>query len=172
MVAVKTFQKLCIPGLNLPCGRHYDQVIYISFEDLPQNPNYQAEWTKSETVLQSQECRNASVVILSKSGFHAMYRGSWWQSLDANRSRVGCPLCVATSCKTEASSFHSELLLVFPESQSLCIFRALRRYFADIIICLMGKKLQIDLVICKTSLLCVFPIFERYESAVLLSICK
>ena len=54
---------------------------------------------------QSQECRNASVVILSKSGFHAMYRGSWWQRLDVNRSRVGSVLCVTVSCKTEASSF-------------------------------------------------------------------
>ena len=37
----------------------------------------------------SQGCCNTSIAILPGSGPCAMYRGSWWQSLDASRSRVG-----------------------------------------------------------------------------------
>ena len=60
----------------------------------------------------SQGSRNASVAILPGSDFYAMYRGSWWYSLDANRSRVGCPMCVTISWKTEASLNLVSLALV------------------------------------------------------------
>ena len=83
--------------------------------------------------------RNASVAILPKSGFHAMYQGSWLQNLDANRSRVVCPTYVAISQKTGASRFHSELVSTFRDSQSACSFRALGRYSSEIAICLLRR---------------------------------
>ena len=48
----------------------------------------------------SQWYRNA---ILPRSGFHAMYRGSWWHSLGINRSILNCPWRFATPSLHENS---------------------------------------------------------------------
>ena len=85
----------------------------------------------------SQGWRNASVAILPGFDLHAIYQGSWWQSLDANRCRAGCLMCVTISWKTKTSSFHSELSLAFRDSQSACTFRALGRYSTGIAFCLL-----------------------------------
>ena len=83
--------------------------------------------------------RNISIAILPRSGFNAMYHGRWWHSLDANRSRIGCPMCVLISWKSETSSLHSELSLAFRYSVSACTFRAPRRYSTDSGICLLRR---------------------------------
>ena len=114
----------------------------------------------------SQGCRNTTLAILPRSDFHAMYRESW--SLDANKLRVvPCILQSLGKLKHLFSKLNCPWLC--PDT-----FRAPGRYSADISICLLRRKLEIqmDLLVCKSSLLCVSLIFEIYESAVLLSIRK
>ena len=132
--------KLGIPGLSLSCGFHY----YFRWSIFSLRIFLRTRFIKlnggkaKPCSLLPQGCRNASVAMLTRSGFHAIYRGNWWQSfLDANRSRVGCPICAAISWKTKTCSFHSEFSLAFRDSQSACTFRALERYSADITICLL-----------------------------------
>ena len=108
----------------------------------------------------SQRCRNSSFAIMPGSGFHAMYRGSWWHSPDVNRSRAGCSMCVAISWKTEISSFHPELPLAFHDSHSPCTFRALERYSADSAICLL-KDIFKRICWCPRVLCCVYPLFQK-----------
>ena len=53
-----------------------------------------------------QSCRNASVDSLQGSGRQAIYRDSWWQSLEWNRSNNGFPKWLQISSKTVGQSFH------------------------------------------------------------------
>ena len=53
-----------------------------------------------------QSCWNASVVTLWGSGHQAMYRSSWWQSLEAKRPSNGFPEWLQICLKTVAQIFH------------------------------------------------------------------
>ena len=138
MVAVQTFLEV-VHTRSLPCGCHYIRWFIFSWRIFLKTRLNMLNGGKEKLYSPSQGWRNASVAMRPGSGFHAMSQGSWWQSLNANRSRFGCPICVTISWKTETSSFHSELPLAFLDSQSACTFRALGRYSADIAICLLRR---------------------------------
>ena len=66
-------------------------------------------------------CWNASVATLWGSGHHAINRDSWWQSLEANRSKNGFRKWLQICFKTVGQSFDSLLSWKFWEFPICCL---------------------------------------------------
>ena len=92
---------------------------------------------KAKPYFLSQRYKKASVAILPRSCYHAIYWGSWWRSLDTDLEPV-VP-CVAISWKIKTFVFQFEWSLELRDSQSMWTFRAMRRYSADSVICLLRR---------------------------------
>ena len=63
-------------------------------------------------------CWNGNVATLRGSNCQAIYGGSWWQSLEANRSNNGFTKWLQICLKTVGQSFHPLLSWKFRDAQS------------------------------------------------------
>ena len=94
-----------------------------------------------------QSCWNASVDSLQGSGRQAIYRDSWWQSLEWNRSKNGFPKWLQISSKTVGQSFH----LVCPGSIGIS---SLLFHCSDWVFILLSKVVFLS-YICSRCLPCL-----------------
>ena len=90
-------------------------------------------------------CCIASTPLLCGSGLQEKNFSSWWYRCDASRSTKGWPNRDLILWKVRGDSFQSEESLLFCDSQSASMFRALGRCSAEIVKFFLNKTSQISL---------------------------